>query len=238
VATTQDFIDICSATVGQDLSWFFDQWLYWTVHPVYMVDWTYPEPFDNQVLLTITQVQEPDPVYGDLPFRMPVDVRLMGQGMDMVVTVFNNQRVQTFEIDVPAGVANVELDPDGWLLHEHSVVITGLDESIPSAQPVRLLPPLPNPFNPRCLIRWESELSTRDAINVYDLQGHRISSQTYPAQAAGVREFTWNGADQQGRACAAGVYLYDVTCRAETGQNNSVNSPGVWRMKGKVTLNR
>ena len=64
----------------------FGQWLYWTVHPVYTVEWTHPEPFDNRVLLTLTQVQEPDPVHGNLPFQMPIDVRLMGPGMDMAVT--------------------------------------------------------------------------------------------------------------------------------------------------------
>jgi hypothetical protein len=237
-ATTQDFVDICCTTVGQDLSWFFDQWLYWTVHPVYTVEWTHPEPFDNRVLLTLTQVQEPDPVHGNLPFQMPIDVRLMGPGMDMAVTVFNDQRVQTFEIDVTAGVTDVELDPDGWLLHEHSVVITGLGESVPAAQPVRLLPPMPNPFNPRCLIRWESQLPTRDVLNIYDVQGHRILSRVYPTQAAGMREFTWEGADQQGRACATGVYLYDVTCRAEGSESKSATAPNTWRLKGKVTLSR
>jgi len=248
VATTQDFVDICGATVGEDLGWFFDQWLYWTVHPVYDISWSHAVPFDHRVQVTVSQVQLPDPVYGDLPFRMPLDLRLVSASFDTVVTVFNDQRVQTFEIEVPVHVVDIELDPDGWMLHEYTVITAALDRPAPMEFLVRLLPPRPNPFNPRCLIRWESDVSTHDTIHIYDLQGHRIVSRIRPPEPAGIREFLWDGCDGQGRACAAGVYVYDITCQAEAPgghseqpsnlRGKSRQAAHVWRLKGKVTLAR
>ena len=257
-ATSQDFVDVCSNLIGVDLNWFFDQWLYWSVHPRYEVDWVNATPAPGQVTITIRQVQDPDPVHGDLPFQMPIDLRLMGVGMDTLITVFNDQREKQYVIALPAGVAQIELDPGNWLLQRSEMVVTDLGESPPPGSPVRLLPPTPNPFNPRCRIRWESDLPSRDLLNLYDLQGHRIASISYPRQAPGRRQYVWDGRDQQGRPCATGVYLYDVTCHldgaapgkqavpAAVVQDNADSKPAAgrsasvdqWRLTGKITLSR
>ena len=92
---------------------------------------------------------------------------------------------------------------------------------------------------------------------MYDVQGHRIVSMSYDVRPAGPREFLWNGHDHSGRACATGVYLYDITCRAEGSSvmagsagttsasgalTTSTSTPGPqpqsWRLMGKVTLAR
>ena len=241
VATTGDFVDICSGTVGEDLSWYFDQWLYWTVHPSYEVGWFNSMPFSNITYIFLNQLQEPDPVYGDQPFQMPVDLRLIGSDLDTVVTVFNDQRSQVFTIPVSAPVIIIEVDPNVWLLHQHEVLTVALDQPVPSHSPVRLLPPMPNPFNPRCLIRWESDVPTRDVLNIYDVQGHRVATQSYSSAPAGQREFLWNGHDRDGQACASGVYLYDVTCRLESAVGTTLSTqaqPHSWRLTGKMTLSR
>ena len=257
VAVTQDFVDICAATIGENMDWFFDQWLYWSVHPFYQIGWTNLAPFDGHIEITIAQLQDPDPIFGELPFQMPLDLRLVGTDMDTVITLFNDQRVQVYNVEIPVPVIMIELDPNYWLLHANEILTVALDRPVPSASPVRLLPPIPNPFNPRCLIRWESSVSTRDVLNVYDVQGHRIVSMSYDARPAGPREFLWNGHDHSGRACATGVYLYDITCRADGGSvmagsagttsasgalTTSASTPGPqpqsWRLMGKVTLAR
>ncbi len=257
-ATSQDFIDVCSTTVGADLDWFFSQWLYWTVHPHYEVSWQNSVPAAGQVTITLSQLQPPDPVHGDLPFQMPVDLRLLSADLDTVITVWNNQRIQDSVVHVSSGVVQIEIDPNNWLLHESEVVLIALDETPPASAPFRLLPPVPNPFNPRCRIRWESDLPSQDTLNLYDVQGRRIAAVTYPQREAGLREFVWDGRDREGRACATGVYLYDVTCRPAAGRAIDIpaqegsagdqahssqrgTTPGPlnpWRLTGKVTLSR
>lgn len=238
-ATSQDFVSVCETVVDQDLSWFFDQWLYWTVYPLYDISWWYPQPFDGRVIVGVTQTQEPDPVHGDLPFQMPLDLRLQGDGFDITETVFNNQRVQEFELMVPGYVNNIELDPDGWLLAHYDVVSDAVPQPGPAGFTVRLLPAAPNPFNPRCLIRWESGLTTSDVLNVYDLRGRRVVSSRWPARPAGRRDFVWDGRDGEGQICPAGVYLYDVTCQAAgdgLSDGGAATVAKSWRLQGKVTL--
>ena len=95
--------------------------------------------------------------------------------------------------------------------------------------PATLLPAYPNPFNPRCLFRWETAEATTDLVEIYDVKGRRIFSERRPAAEAGPREFLWTGLDDQGRAAPSGTYLYRITCRADG---------DTWRLQDKVTLAR
>ncbi len=231
-ACTEDFLAICEQVTGQDLDWFFPQWLYWYVNPYYTVHWeNYPLAAPTGVRIRVQQDQDPDPVHGDAPFQMPLEFRLTGAGLDTVVTVFNDQRLQEFIIPLPAPVQALDLDPDLWLLHQETVIdaVPGLPPS--PVAPVRLLPPVPNPFNPRCRIRWESDLPSSDAVDLFDLQGRRIASAAFPTRPAGRRQFRWDGRDRNGRACPAGIYLFEVVCTTDAG------GPPI-RLNGKITLNR
>lgn len=234
-AVSEFFVIICGIVTQEDLAWFFDQWLYWEVYPLYEVYIRNHVPSGfGPVDIILHQVQEPDPVYGDVPFQMYVDLQLSGAGLDTVVTVFNDQRLQTFTFELKEPVDQVVMDPGGWYLHRHTVMV-----DVPQAgtvTPARLISAAPNPFNPHCLIRWDTTLATRDALSVYDVQGRRITTRSWPLRQAGPRQFVWQGRDDTGRACASGVYLFEITCRG--GDVNAGVQPGLWRLAGKVTLHQ
>ncbi|MFH1843716.1 MAG: M1 family aminopeptidase [bacterium] len=234
-ATSEDFVDACSAAAGEDLNWFFDQWLYWTVYPTYSITWNHNVPFDNQVLVTVEQRQDPDPVYGQLPFQMPLDLELQTASGNSTITVFNDQLSQTFTLPVDDLLQNIVLDPDGWLLFDQET-FSATPPDVGGQQAVRLLPPSPNPFNPRCLLRWESDVPTRDNLEIFDLRGRRLLSHTFPRQSSGLREFVWNGCATNGEACANGIYLYRID--SQRVGNSSGDSAGSWQLNGKITLNR
>jgi len=234
-ATTEDFVNACSTAAGENLNWFFDQWLYWTVYPTYCITWSHNVPFNNQVMVTVEQRQDPDPVYGQLPFQMPLDLELQTTGGNSVVTVFNDQLSQTFTLPVDAPVQNIVLDPDGWLLFDQET-ISATPPDVGSHQLVRLLRPSPNPFNPRCLLRWESDVPTRDNLEIYDIRGQRLVSHGFPEQGSGLREFVWNGCATSGEACANGIYLYRIDSFQV--DNSSGDSARSWQLNGKITLNR
>jgi hypothetical protein len=137
----------------------------------------------------------------------------------------------------------VELDPDGWLLHAMAEKAkkgnraTGPGLIQPEApEPVQLLPAAPNPFNPLCLIRWRARQASQDVLVIYDLQGRRILSSSWPWQSPGTRRFTWDGRDDHGRECAAGVYLFAIDCRLRSGELGPNGSSR--RLTGKMTLAR
>src|SRR5262249_21757681 len=74
-ATTDDFAGVCSSTYGQDLSWFFSQWIYSAGDPDYQWGST-PLVVNGQtyLLVYIKQVQQTaNPTWPI--FTMPVEIR-------------------------------------------------------------------------------------------------------------------------------------------------------------------
>jgi len=230
-ATSADFQAHCEEVSGQDLDWFFDQWLYRETIPVFRLGWN--NDGDNQLAVHLKQVQIPDPVYGSQPFKVQIDLELKGTGLDTTVTILNDQLDQLYTIPVAGEVTQVVLDPRRWLLHkmdDNPLAPVGL----PAQQPVQLLTAYPNPFNPRCLIRWKSAATTEDRIEIFDVLGHRVISRQLAVSGPGPREFLWDGLDAKGAPRPSGAYLYRITSQGRDKAGHS----GTWRLQGKITLVR
>ncbi len=231
---SDDFKDVCERVSGQELDWFFQQWLQWTTYPIYNLVWD-QEPHNDGFRLNILleQNQDPDPQYGMIPFQTMVDLKFHTSQGDTMVTVWNNQLVQHFEFDLPASTLSIVVDPNRWLLNEATVFgpNSAPVQELPSA---RWLSASPNPFNPRIWLRWETGYATRDQIEILDLQGRVIRTQTLSRQAPGLREYQWDGVNNHGQACPSGVYLYRVLVRPEGDKNNQ--EPQL--LQGKITLVR
>jgi hypothetical protein len=236
-AHTDDFRQTCEDVSGQDLQWLFDQWLYRTTYPVYEFAWNNDwQDGENNFRIHLNQVQVPDPFAGADPYRVSVDFKLYGAGFDTVVTVLNDQLDQEFVIPLSKDITTVILDPDHWLLHRMADA-----KSLPSTDdvakaPVRLFPAYPNPFNPRCLFRWETITTTNDLVEIFDVQGRRILSKQLGTAEAGPRTFLWKGIDSHGRQAPSGTYLYRITCRGHANEGEGADSS--WQLQGKVTLAR
>jgi aminopeptidase N len=238
-AHTDDFRQSCETVSGQDLQWFFDQWLYRTTYPVFELTWSNDwDNGGNQFKIQLDQVQVPDPFGGSAPYRVPVEFQLRGADFDTVVTVINDQLEQEFVIPLSADVTVtiVNLDPDRWLLHRMADPPTPVTDGDVAKVPVRLHPAFPNPFNPRCLFRWETTLTTRDLVEIFDVQGRRILSEQREAAGPGGRNFIWTGLDTHGRQAPSGTYLYRITCHGQAGDASDGDS--TWQLQGKVTLAR
>jgi hypothetical protein len=78
---------------------------------------------------------------------------------------------------------------------------------LPFAAVGRLLPAVPNPFNPRTTIRYELTRADQIELAVYDLAGRLVRVLTTGAREVGEHTATWDGRDGQGGETAAGVYL-------------------------------
>ena len=150
-AHTDDFIAVCESVTGLDLGWFFTQWLSWSTYPIYDYVWDNAwHNGQNHVHVQLNQVQDPDPTYGLQPYQVPVDLYFRQGSWDTTVTVWNEALVQQYQIVLPSEVAVLELDPDQWLLNE-ATNVSATPPADGAIAPVRLLPALPNPFNPRGL---------------------------------------------------------------------------------------
>lgn len=65
----------------------------------------------------------------------------------------------------------------------------------------------PNPFNPQTVVPFSLPRAASVELAVFDLRGHRVRDLAAGAFAAGRHDARWDGADDAGRACAAGSYV-------------------------------
>ncbi|RKZ20119.1 hypothetical protein DRQ50_00375 [bacterium] len=96
----------------------------------------------------------------------------------------------------------------GWSLN-----LTYIDEVSTAGDVVpgpgdRLLPNVPNPFNPRTGIRFELARGGRTRLAVYDLRGMLVRDLLDEELAAGLYRRVWDGRDRHGRTVGSGIYLY------------------------------
>ena len=72
--------------------------------------------------------------------------------------------------------------------------------------------PLPNPFNPATLLRFDLARAGRAAVRLYDARGRWVADvMTEQHLEPGSHEARWTGIDHRGRAVASGVYFARLT---------------------------
>jgi aminopeptidase N len=232
-AHSLDFQRICEEVSGQDLAWFFDQWLYRTTYPILRLNWQNNwQEGANEVRVRLRQQQDPEPDGSRPAYRIPVELRFVGTGLDTTITVISHHLDQEFVIPLGATISNVIIDPGNWLLHDVADDSFSFSKNVARA-PVTLLPAYPNPFNPRTVFHWETTATTHDLVEVFDVQGRRLVHEDLGEQPAGPREFLWLGSDANGRQFPSGTYLYRITCRGRTAEGDFRR-----QLHGKVTLAR
>ncbi len=93
--------------------------------------------------------------------------------------------------------------PDGAV----GVADEGAGGALPATPAGRLLPAVPNPFNPQTTLRFELLHDGVVDLAVYDLTGRRVRTLSRGHRNAGDHRTTWDGSDDRGRSLASGVYL-------------------------------
>ena len=69
----------------------------------------------------------------------------------------------------------------------------------------------PNPFNPQMIIPLDLATDEeRVDLALYDVLGHRVRRLWQGPLGAGRHRFVWDGRNEEGKAVAAGVYIYKV----------------------------
>jgi len=111
-ANTEQFKAAMENYSGQDLDWFFNQWVYSPNYPRYNWNWAKtPSGGNYKVFLNINQKQTTPLVY-----TMPIEFKVSTTSGDTMVTLQNDQRDQSFEFLVSANPTSVTFDPNYWIL--------------------------------------------------------------------------------------------------------------------------
>jgi aminopeptidase N len=109
--TVDDFRRMASATYGQDLSWFFSQWIDQAVFAHWKVNAEITDGKPEKIKLMITQ---PDDLV-----KMPVDITLTGSGGERLVVpnVMLDRKEQSVDLTAPFKPTHIILDENYWVLH-------------------------------------------------------------------------------------------------------------------------
>jgi len=123
---TQDFIRAVKTVTGQNLDWFFDQWVFKPGHPVFDIRSEWNEA-GKTIKLKVTQVQ--DFSRGVPVFKMPASVKIVTPKGQDTKTVWIREKEETFEFSAEQKPYLVRFDEGNNLLMEYTFT-KDLDELI------------------------------------------------------------------------------------------------------------
>jgi len=205
-ASTEDFRDAVEAVSGIDLDYFFQEWIYEQGYPEYSYSYySFPSGQVWRLVLDINQTQTNSTV-----FSMPIQLLVEGNSTDTLVTVFNSQQFETFQIDVPFEPTGLVFDPGNWIVkyarHESSIGDGGIKPEL-----ISLGQNFPNPFNGGTSFTVRIPETGETDVAIFDIGGRLAKSVFDGLLQPGTYNFFWDGTDDCGLPTASGIYFYRLS---------------------------
>ena len=164
-AKTPDFISVMEATSGEDLSEFFDDWIYNEGYPRYTIEWNQFNP--DEVRIVVNQTQSHTSVSY---FEAPVPLRIIGTDGEILDVILDNTfNEEVFNEPVDFTIATIAFDPDFHLISRNNSVILGMNDNQIAAQ----FELYPNPANSVIYINKPDEIII-EKIQIFDIQGRLL----------------------------------------------------------------
>lgn len=105
-----DLLAAMEEASGQDLNWFFDQWVYGAGHPKLNVTHAWNER-SKTLRLTVKQTQDADKLV-PAAFRLPMEVEFTMASGKKDEKILISKRAETFTIKLPSNPTAIKLDPN------------------------------------------------------------------------------------------------------------------------------
>jgi len=227
--TSADLESEAESVSGQDLTWFFNQWVYDKGYPVFEYSFDSQRegepasagaqgtgPWTVNLHLRQTQASIDAPL-----FRVPMDIAVVTTAGEQRFTITSMAASEEFQFTVAAQPVDVKLDPDSWVLKRlvpHSD-IAGAAE--PAAVQVEAF--YPNPVTSFSTLRLRvPHLGPPTTLNgdvvpqtvrleLFDVRGRRVGPSRALTLGPGVFDLPFDMRDGDGRRLRGGTYLLRVT---------------------------
>ena len=208
-AVTADFQRDAETVSGENLEYFFNEWIYGEGYPKYKIDWNAAKTDNNnyEVTIDVSQTVNTYPSF----FTMPVQMEISTSAGDTLLSFFNDQQDQQVKFLVKGAPSSITIDPNNRILKDAITFPDIKNQIAPIKFELQQNHPNPlNPFNPITTIEYQvPELNTVYNSNVklivYDILGNQVAVLIDKAQTPGKYSVIFN-AD----GLASGVYLYSL----------------------------
>ncbi|MBN2571826.1 MAG: T9SS type A sorting domain-containing protein [Ignavibacteriales bacterium] len=197
VAVTEDFKNIAEKISGQDLDYFFDEWVYGENFPVYEYDWSYQPTAGNkyQVILSLNQIENSNPKF----FTMPIEISIKFDNQDTCIKILNNKQNQDYNFTISEKPTQLIVDPNHWILME------SYSRSNFDIHTFQLRQNYPNPFNAMTIIEFSIPSIEDVSLKIFNILGEEMKTLINEERRPGIYKVSLS-ADN----FPSGVYIYQL----------------------------
>lgn len=152
--TTPDLINHLESESNQNLTEFFNDWLYGEGYPTYeaILNQT-----GGQLEITLNQTTSHSSVSF---YEMPVPIKVYGNGTDTIYRLDHTHSGQKFNLLVPFEIDSAKIDPENWLVSGNNAVTLNKKND--------LIEIFPNPSNGIVMVNSSDPVLK---LSIYDSQG-------------------------------------------------------------------
>lgn len=205
---TDDFITKMNQMAGQDVSWFWNQWVKQPNHPVYQNYYQFVDYGSNNwsVYFQARQTQTNAPY-----FKMPLVLKISFQsGPDTSIRVMNDTNNQIWSWAFDRQPSSFQFDPNNDIVLKQGTTGPGVITAIGNENELpfyfRLSQNYPNPFNPNSKINYQIAEGSLVELKVFDIRGYEVKTLVNEFQTPGVYEIDFDGSE-----LSSGTYFYRLS---------------------------
>ncbi|HMS63714.1 MAG TPA: M1 family aminopeptidase [Ignavibacteria bacterium] len=202
-AVTADFITKINTVSGQDLSWFFNQWIYQPNHPVYANTYNFSGSGSNWTVKFTAKQTQSNPAF----FKMPLEIKInFSGGTDTTIRVMNDVNNQLFTWNFNRQPTALTFDPNSNIVLKQGTTIVGIENSFTELPgEFKLNQNYPNPFNPSTNIDFQVPVMSVVKITVYNNLGKVMNELVNRSFDAGNYSVEFDASDYP-----SGIYFYKL----------------------------
>lgn len=205
---TEDFIDKMSASVGEDMSWYFTPWLNQPNNPVYKNEYYFQKESSEEwsVHFLANQIQSNAPFF---PMELNIFIAFL-DGSDTTIRFRNMINEEEFVFNFSTEPVYLAFDLSNEIVLKQASLILS-EKEINQKNKAGYIKTVPNPASNEVTFVYEIMEAGPAKIELYSLTGKQLMEVMNNTQTAGTHELKI-----ETRQLDAGIYFYILTTGGHT----------------------
>ena len=210
---TEDFIDKMSASVGEDVSWYFDPWIGQEGHPIYENEYYFDQVGDDQYKVVFTANQTQNETF--FPMKLNLFIGF-ADFSDTTLYFMNMENDEEYTFTFDKEPVYIDFDQSNEIVLKRAGLILSTPEGENFAE-TALLSNYPNPAQESTTISYQLNNSGFARLELFNLTGKKVKDLFVGQQNSGVTTLNVSTAELK-----SGIYFYKLTIDGQSVVNKLV----------------